>query len=429
MSMEEFGLRLEWIGSGCGRTPFPLRTAIGEPFCHPKFLEIMRALRRVAPHETFRFVTNGTHLTHDVVSELAELGPVFLNLSVNSLSPSIRREQFGDLRPEFLIQAPALLRELGIAYTASIVLWPTVPFEDVARTLELLDEQRPVAIRLCLTGHSRWFSEELAFDPEIYWPKAVRFARHQAETLRAPLLFEPHFYVFPTIRPRVAGVVVGSPAQRAGIAAGDLICSVEGQPVHTLTQARTLLNSAQPRRRVELRLDRTADSQPRDVVLRIEPPDQLGYPYRQVADARDFPFGIILSQGLKFTSLALLQEQAERRGARRLLVLTSKVMRPVVEEMLDMVELFSGVEIELEVPENRYFGGSVSMGDLLVVDDFVAAIRAYSRRRRPPDLVAIPSSPFLSSPWMRDLTGTPLFEIERRTGVPVVIVPCQTINF
>jgi hypothetical protein len=81
-----------------------------------------------------------------------------------------------------------------------------------------------------------------------------------------------------------------------------------------------------------------------------------------------------------------------------------------------------------EVPENRYFGGNIILGDLLVVQDFIDHIRDYLARGNPrPDLVVIPSTPFGLGAWRRDLTGRPYMDIERATGVPVALLECERI--
>ncbi|NWF56249.1 MAG: hypothetical protein HXY45_15805 [Syntrophaceae bacterium] len=67
------------------------------------------------------------------------------------------------------------------------------------------------------------------------------------------------------------------------------------------------------------------------------------------------------------------------------------------------------------------------MGDLLVVRDFIKAIREFLRKNPPPDLVVIPSSPFSLGQWRRDLQGRAFPEIERAVGLPVALLDCDPI--
>jgi len=89
--------------------------------------------------------------------------------------------------------------------------------------------------------------------------------------------------------------------------------------------------------------------------------------------------------------------------------------------------LFGGIQIHAEVPENRYLGGNICMGDLLVAQDFIDAISEYLRKNSPPDLVVIPSSPFSLGQWRRDLEGRAFAEIERAVGIPVALLDCEPI--
>jgi nucleoside-diphosphate-sugar epimerase len=90
---------------------------------------------------------------------------------------------------------------------------------------------------------------------------------------------------------------------------------------------------------------------------------------------------------------------------------------------------FDGVDVAVRVAENRFFGGTINIGDLLVVEDMVAAVADHVAERGRPDLVLVPASPFATSPWQRDLTGRPWTDIERLSGVPVETVPCTPLVF
>jgi hypothetical protein len=97
--------------------------------------------------------------------------------------------------------------------------------------------------------------------------------------------------------------------------------------------------------------------------------------------------------------------------------------------MIEMSGAFTDVDVRLEVPENRFFGGTVVLGDLLVVDDYVRFVREYvARSSEPVDLVAIPSSPFTVGGWKRDLAGVPFTDIERLIGLPVALIECRPLT-
>jgi len=109
------------------------------------------------------------------------------------------------------------------------------------------------------------------------------------------------------------------------------------------------------------------------------------------------------------------------------LFLSSTLVKPYFIENLKQIALPKEIEIQVIVPPNRFFGGNIFMGDLLVVDDFIEAIKEYLQRETAPDLIVLPSTPFSLGDWRRDLTGRVYKEIERAVGIPVVLLDCEVI--
>jgi hypothetical protein len=150
-----------------------------------------------------------------------------------------------------------------------------------------------------------------------------------------------------------------------------------------------------------------------------------GYPYEPQTDHH---LGMIfMGAGFRPSLLEDLKALITNHQARNVLLLSSPLVKPVFLQLLQESSLFGGIQIQVEVPENRYFGGNICMGDLLVVRDFIEAIREYLRKNPPPDLVVIPSSPFSLGQWRRDLEGRVFTEIERSVGLPVALLDCEPI--
>jgi NifB/MoaA-like Fe-S oxidoreductase len=137
----------------------------------------------------------------------------------------------------------------------------------------------------------------------------------------------------------------------------------------------------------------------------------------------------VLTDTLRYASLKAARQLIEQHAAHRVLLLTSTMIRPILEHMLEKTQAFAGLEVAIRVVENDYFGGTINIGDLLVVEDFIRSIRRFQREEGDPELILLPASPFASSPWGRDLTGVPWHEIERQVGVPVDLIPCPNITF
>ncbi len=94
-------------------------------------------------------------------------------------------------------------------------------------------------------------------------------------------------------------------------------------------------------------------------------------------------------------------EWERKAGAkhRRVLILTSILAKPIIEDALDR----RGLAARVEAVESIFFGGNIQAGGLLTVRDFLAAYtkvtlkRIYARYRN--------HSQASFDPWGRDLEG------------------------
>jgi hypothetical protein len=143
-------------------------------------------------------------------------------------------------------------------------------------------------------------------------------------------------------------------------------------------------------------------------------------------------FGIILPDDFDFAYLDKVRELIDVYKAKRPLVLTSRLIRPLFEqamkETLFRESLPSGVRLFTAVPRNIFFGGNVMLGDLMVVSDFIQGVKTFIQRNNiQPDLILIPSSPFNS--WGLDLCCRSYLEIESELGIRVELIPCTRILY
>lgn len=427
-TMEEIEARLKYYDPVHSTGLFQPLTYINEIFCNPRAMDIMERLRAASPHEVLTFVTNGTYLDEPTVARIAQLKPVFFNFSVNSLDPTIRRKILRDPHPEVAIQALDLLRDYGIPYLGSLVCWPTIPWSDIENTVRLLDQAGCAIIRFSLSAYSKHLKGR-RFNREEFWQQGLAVASALMEELDTPIKVEPYHYMDQSFLPHVAGVIKGSPAARAGLRAGDLILSIEQRPIptanHALSALATLVKKTS---QVHVTYESKRDGQQKSVVLDNQPAP-FGYPYDQMRDFAGFEWGLILIDNLKFSYLQEMRQIIDLHQARRVLLCSSELMKPIVVKMIEISNAFHDIDLSVEVPKNGYFGGTIVLGDLLTVEDYITFIQEYKRRGGPlPDLVLIPSSPFSRGEWLRDLIGVPFTEIERRTGIKVALIFCKPIN-
>lgn len=447
---EEIATRLRYYDPVAGTGIFTVRTAINEPFANRHAVEYLKEMRAKNPHELISFVTNGSYLTEETVRALQDLQPLFFNLSIYSTDPTIRRQVIRDFRGDRAVKAVDLLAKYHIPYMTNLVMWPSIPFEDMERTISYMAQHHATVIRVCLGGYSRYLRGNFQhFSVDEYWPLVVAEVERIRDNYAIPILIEPNSYVCHDTEARVDGVIEGSPAALAGIQRGDHIVAVNGRRVQSRMQllselrrhARTrsyrppgvvgITGPLVPPASEFATLQVLRDTTPLEVKLdRYEPSTLQSYPYGYIAQFNDFMFGLIFTDTLRYSSLVAARKLIEQHQAHSVLLLTSRLIAPILDHMLTKTHAFAGFEVRIRVAPNNYFGGTINIGDLLVVEDIIDAIQHVSAQEDwKPDLVLIPASPFASSPWGRDLTGRPWVDIERCTGIPVDLIPCPTITF
>ena len=427
---EEARTRLRYFSPRGKRALFPTLGSSYEILSHPRAIDLLRELREKTDRP-FRISTNGNRLTPDFIRDLADLKPVYLYLSLNSSSPARRREIMGTPIPDTAIHSLPLLRERGIPYAIIIVPWPFPSQEemlsDLRQTVAYADQHDAHLVEVSLPGYTRYFSPEPLFDHQEVWSSIVTEVRTLRQEARCPLLIKPSLYEETTREkrfnlPAVIGIIRNSPAAFCGMQVGDLILSIGGLKIFSRPQARDLLHLHHQNRTPSFPLSIQRGREFLELNLLT---GQHGYPY---APETDHHLGMIfMGAGFRPSLLEDLQILIKKHQAQNVLLLSSRLVKPVFLQLLRESSLFGGIQLQVEVPENCYFGGNICMGDLLVVQDFIEAIREYLRRNLPPDLVVIPSSPFSLGQWKRDLEGRVFAEIERTIGLPVALLDCGPI--
>jgi uncharacterized Fe-S cluster-containing radical SAM superfamily protein len=410
---------------------FPEMGSPCEPLTHPHILEALGALRDKT-EELFRIPSNGSTLTGPMIRALAEMRPISVDVSLNSADPERRSWLMGDPHPQVALDSLARLRAEGIPYSVVIVPWPfpsrKIMLEDLIRTVGFAAAHDPTLIQVSLPGYSRFFSAEELFPHEEIWGELRAAVQEARETIECPVVLRPGLfeeYPDPELAdsPRVIGVVKNSPAARAGLRPGDQLLKISGLPVRSRREARSLLTVLHQSHleSASIRVQRNGTALGLEVGLR-----DFAYPYS--AETCTHLGAVFSSSGVPREWLEPLQQVVASRRAKDVLLLSSFLVRPVLERLVCESGRFAGVNLNVRVPGNDYLGGNICMGDLLVVRDFIAAVDAFAAEKGArPDLVVIPSSPFHLGRWGRDLEGREYLEIERRTRIPVALVECEPI--
>lgn len=410
---------------------FPDMGSPCESLTHPRISDILAVLRSKT-REPIRISTNGSLLTTAMIQTLASHQPVFLDISLNSSSPTRRRWLMNDPKPQVAIESLARLKAMRIPYSVVIVPWPfpslDIMVDDLRNTVSFAADHDPAFFQISLPGYSRFFSEKPLFDQKRVWNEVKETVQELRRETECPLILRPGLFEEYT-EPEavntayVAGVIKNSPLARACLRGGDKILKLNGLPVRTRPQARSLLTMLRRSDLLQSSVIVLRDGE--ELRLDLNPKD-FDYPYDPHTGSQ---MGVVFaSSGIPREWIERLRLLISQRKVRNVLLLTSRLVRPVLEKMIREHFAVEDVSLHLRVPENRYFGGNIFMGDLLVVEDFIAAAREFQAEGKPrPDLILIPSSPFHMSGWGRDLTGRVYKEVERELGIPVALVECDPI--
>ena len=402
-----------------------------EMLTHPHILEILAALRKKTA-EVLRIPTNGAPLTPEIITALAQFRPLFVDISLNSSSDSRRGWLMRDPHPATALSAPAALQSALIPYSVVIVPWPFPSVEemveDLVRTVAFSAQFDPAFIQISLPGYSERFSKETLFDREEVWNRVKNEIQHLRPQTDCPLILRPGLfeeYLDPEAvdTPRLIGVIKNSPAAGVGLRMGDRLTAINGLPIKTRPQALSLLGLVQrsPLERVSVTVARPEG--PDDLSLEL---NNFAYPF----DPKIVPYAgcVFPSSGIPLDWTGQLRNLILKVQAREVLVLTSTLVRPTLEKRIRETPFPAEIKLHLRVPPNRCLGGNIFMGDLLMVEDFISAVKDFLREGLvSPDLVVIPSSPFHMSGWGRDLRGRVYKDIERVTGIPVGLIECDPI--
>jgi len=431
---KEIKTRINYFLPSAKQALFPNSGSIYEVTEHLHYMDVLHQLREKTA-KPFIITTNGSNLSPTVVAEFNTLKPVYLYLSLNSSSVSRRRKLMKDQQPEVAINALPLLKQQRIPYATVIVPWPvdTVNemLEDLSSTVNYAAEHDTHLIQINLPGYSRYFSSSKLFDLQQIWTVVVSQVRELREEYNYPIVAIPTMYEENIYQPRknlpqILGLVKNSPAYISGLRREDLILQINGIRIYNRPQARDLLSILQHNRGSEVSLRVQRNNQTLEISL-----DLARYSYPYSPDTDNYLGIVFMGTGLRMSYIENLREIIDCHKAKRVLFLSSEIVKPTFEQCLTESRLFgdSQLEITIEIPKNNFFGGNIFMGDLLVVQDFIDCINKHVVQKGcKPDLIIIPSSPFKLSGWGRDLTGRVYLDIERETGIPVELLDCSTIN-
>ncbi|MFA4844113.1 MAG: radical SAM protein [Candidatus Margulisiibacteriota bacterium] len=393
-----------------------------EILTNPNIIKGLKSLREKGCSKILEILTNGTPLTHEMIDKLACFHPLKISISLNSADINRRKQLMNDSRPGTAIASLPLLKQHKIPFTVNIVAWPGLPLSDIKKTIRYAERNDAYAVKICAPGFSKYFSNKQLFKTKELWRRLAKWINVYRKNLSVPLYFSPNLFVenLPgsgyLTKPYILGVVKNSPAYQAGLKTGDILLEIDKISINNREEA---LANLLKKESVSIKIMRGGK-----ILSFLIKYGKHKYPYlpfmKQAYGDMIDPFGIMLPQGLKTDDVLDVYRYSAVYKAKNVLLITSRMVRPTLRLLIK--QHYNGrINVFLLVPKNRFFGGSIIMGDLLVVNDFIFAIRSWLRKhKKRPDLILIPNSPF--SAWGRDLIGDNKLKIEREIGIPVEFI-------
>ena len=393
-----------------------------EVLTNPHICNVLETIRKKNQTETIEILTNGTSLTPKMVSFLGQAKPLLLVVSLNSADPVERRQLMRDPHPEIAINSLPLLKKQRLPYITSIVVWPGLAFSDMEKTIAYAQKNQSLLVCFCMPGYSKFFSGKKLFDAKETWTCVTRYFHHKAKDYQIPLLFTPQIFeqnlLYPRVDlPLVVGCVINSPAARSNIQPGDLILSVNDQPVDSISGALTLLNKYL-NSTIKLKIKRQGK------VFALKLKDRACYPYVNTATIkRTVSFGLVLpSVSIRHDDILDIGRHLLCHQANNILIVTSVRAKPIIQYLVKKYAIgkAENAKIHIITCKNYFYGGSIDSANLLSVADIIHCVKAYLKKAQKPDLIILPVSPFTK--WGRDCTGQVNLDIERAVDIPVEFI-------
>lgn len=431
VSFNEALTRFKHFEPKTGKSVISEYTNYGEPLINPNLFNILEEFRKLDRESPIDLTTNGIGLTEEVLRQLEKYHPIQLSISVNSMNPDKRFHVMRDHTSgrnlfEYLRNA----RNYGILiYSGSIVAWPEMTLEDIEASIYALDELNIRQIRVHLPGYTKYFTEDQLFDL-TYWDQVVDLIEKTRQKIKTPLFASPYLYYDQSQDVKIHGIIRNSPAEKAGLRPGDIVLEVNGRPV----QSRSILNylltrngkSLSDHRRV-IKILRDGQEQIVNVIDLSKREDDL-YPFKPqyYYNPSSQGFGIVVMDDFDENNLEQLKELILHHQSESPVIFSSIIIQPILQSLLQKrADEFCDCQLQVEVPEHKTLGGNIVVGDLYMIDDFIAHLTLLKQQGREFDLVLIPSSMFVG--WGRDLMGVSYKKIENIFNVPVEIVQCKKI--
>jgi hypothetical protein len=393
---------------------------LNEFLVDPKLESTLRRIRNISSDPCY-FITNGNPLTEKKIEFLSSIKPVHVIVSINNLDiplrSSIMREGLAQSRTS--IGSLRLLSKYEIPFGVSLVALPDFSFSSLERTLQMVDQECPAFIRLNLPGFTREHPYRVDFDTNAYWKATVQWAMEQRRKLRSPMFTIPsafeenHFHEDPN-SPRIIGTVPNSPAERAGLKAGDVIVGIGDLRIKYRSELLAVLMLV--RKIARLTVIRNESQITVDLVT-----GNGSYPFvGHVISKYIFPHGIVASGSISPEDIRYMSKLIRENNINESWVATSEIMRPAVRDIIQKIAPDVSNKVRCIIPDNKFLGGNIRIMDMATVSDIAESMSCEFDKLPRPSGIFLPSTGF--NKHGRDIAGRPVQDLEKWLGVPIFLL-------
>lgn len=427
LSLPEALTRLQYFDQQNNRCLFPSARPHMETLLNRDAIRILKNARQKNASELFILTTNVSLLTPEIIEELANLKPILLKLSINSTTSENRKSLMG-LREdsELTINSMSLLNKFNIPFIGSIVVWPKVDFAELNKSIEDICLYKPYGIRIRLPLIHKFMPKPPTADLNDFWQGTCDYVNSIKGQFNVPIWIEPVQYARVPLLPIVDGVILNSPAQVAGIMAGDMVMEINDRILPTRVDIRNFFSSG-------------ALDQLNNLTVKIKRGEKLltfnlvchqSYPFSPDLGHPGERFGMLFLPDFDLNYLDNILRVIKKHDAQKVLLFCSPLTAGTLENVIDQIPVYRDFFQErflwIDTLDHTWMEGNTHLLDSRFVVDYENALLEFCDGvNERPDLILIPDS--FGSSWGIDFQGRSVFEIETRTGIPVELIPWHYI--
>lgn len=400
-----------------------------EPTRHQNFLGIIKTIVTKAPREPIFIATHGGLLTEKLVAELAKFPQLTLQISLNSASVKNRQIVMRPQNAQVGIDSLKLCRKYGVKFDVSIVATPQwTGSRDMIDTVKFADDAGADYIRIALPTATKDHHPDLYLSDEQL-AAIDNLAKALRDEVETPIIITVALLNESKLEAKIEGVIKQSVARKFGLRHGDIITRVNGRQVRSRTECNEFLIAGRNQAEMTLEIIRGNQSMEvklsaRDELDRLVSIGVLGRGQKELG-----PWGILIPDDVDFGIFQKMSQICRLNGYQQPLMLTSRVMRPFLDQALGL--LTSGEEVQnlsIRIAPNEHFGGNVVIAGLQTASDHIKAIEEHINQTGTiPDCVFLPANSY--SPAGIDVTGATVKTIENHFGVPAFLIKAKTGSY